>query len=110
MMILIGLLVLLIHFYVCKISTDFIYYLESFFSKNVKNSFFSTIFYIIVVGAVGGIGMFSFIFPLAINVKFNFFVFDNINLFLQVYSMLVFLFTNWTSHNKYSRKKNKEFW
>lgn len=110
MMVFIGLLVLLIHFYICKIGTNLIYHLECFFSKNVKNPFFSTILYVVVVAAVGGVGMFSFIFPLAINIKFDFFVFYNANMFLQIYSIFVFLFTNFYSHRKYSRKKNKEFW
>ena len=118
MMIFIGLLVLLVHFYICKISTDFCYYLKMICNRIVRRdlvinmtvyrvvrtAYHTNILVVFLVGFSGANSALALLLPLAINSKFEFYPQNEISLLLICYSLLTIVLTNWLSGKKYPYK------
>ncbi|MBJ7540061.1 hypothetical protein [Marinomonas transparens] len=102
MMVLLGILFLALHFYICKISVGFFYYLGMLNIKNIKNLFLQNIIYLITLVLVVANILLNLFTPLMINEKlgFVFFSHDKTDPLLW-YGVFVLVLTTWLAYKKY---------
>ena len=106
MMIFVGFIFLVAHFYVCKVSTDWLFYFATLNVKYVKNSFLQSLIYIILMVISGATYIFLLFIPIYAEYKFSFFLLDDTNLLLLWYSTPALALSVWFAQKKHSKKGN----